>query len=170
MGIGDFVNVISYSSKQIGEISQIAYGEKGMAKRYFNHTNSTWTQWAFFPNDLNNQIDQINSDMLKNSERYLALQSQSLEGISEYPKHTGVFRCTGGNINWLPGTSSDQYGTLIIAGYGYYMNLFINSNQNMYFAMTIELEPPTEWKKISVGDYENLILDSETSTVQKDRS
>lgn len=86
---------------------------------------------------LMDKIDELNGK---------TLEGLSLNGISEYPTAVGVYRVTGNNgITGIPNNGS--YGVLIIAGMGYYLHIFIDSNNKIYFSRTDGLVVPTKWSQ-----------------------
>lgn len=95
---------------------------------------------------LNDKITQLNSDLLKNSKRNLAFLGLSNSGITSYPTEVGLYRITtGASSLGLPA----NYGVLLVTGCGFYLHLYVSSEERMWLGHTSDIiQLPPVWKEV----------------------
>lgn len=75
----------------------------------------------------------------------------TLSGITAYPTSPGLYRNTGSLSTGMP-TGASLYGTLIIIAGGetsYNLHLYADATQDLYYAFTDNVNPPSEWRKVT---------------------
>jgi hypothetical protein len=75
----------------------------------------------------------------------------TLSGITAYPTSPGLYRNTDSLSTGMP-TGASPYGTLIIIAGGeasYNLHLYADALQNLYYAFTDNVTPPSEWRNVT---------------------
>lgn len=81
--------------------------------------------------------------------REKALYNTNTSGITTYPTEPGMYRVTQ-SVTGLPTGLSNYYGVLFIYGAGsYYNHVYIDVNQNMYYAYNGSTGAPATWRKVT---------------------
>lgn len=77
-----------------------------------------------------------------------ALYNTNTTGITSYPTEQGLYRVTQ-SVTGLPTGLSNYYGVLMIYGAGtYYTHVYVDTNQNLYYAYKGSTGAPTAWKQV----------------------
>ena len=81
--------------------------------------------------------------------RHVVFGNTTTSGITTYPTTTGLFRLTGTLPAGMP-SGANGYGVLAIFGAGgYFMHLYVDATQNLYYAEASSSGAPSTWRKLT---------------------